>query len=346
MSTEENIQIKARIDKWLFSKVRNENQNEPILQLAERVLDNYRELKGNLNPPIDLNILGECLDIKVKKIVLSKNIKSAALLVPINGGFKIKLKNEDRLYNTYKERYSCAHEMAHTFFYEMQDGGVPFRVVPGGSKYEEKICDIAAAEFLMPKESFEKETKRLSKEKGYVLSTLLKLKEKFKTSLNSVSIRLVSDLDSAWSNYLIAKWNPIFENNTSMKIMGFKKEWDVSKKNNIHLPQEVHDDDDVIFEILTDMANYPGNEISKSIHENDFYHEGVNIKVLLFNDGFLKKRSFLLMLSIKDYLNAPKLNYNPSLRKNVGISYNFEKKNLEINNISTKKAGNDLVDFM
>ena len=88
--------------------------------------------------------------------MLSKDINCDALLIPIVGGFKIKLKNEDKFHSTYRTRFSCAHEMAHTFFYEIEDGGVPFRAVPGGSKYEEKLCDIAAAELLMPKDALEK----------------------------------------------------------------------------------------------------------------------------------------------------------------------------------------------
>jgi hypothetical protein len=177
-STDENSQIKNQIDEWLLSKVDTENQKAPILQLAERVLTNYEKEIGNFNPPINLNDLGECLDIKVKKILLSKNINCDALLIPMEGGFKIELKNEDKLHNNYRTRYSCAHEMAHTFFYEIEDGGVPFRAVSGGSEYEEKLCDMAAAELLMPKEVLEKQSNKLVNRYSSP-TALFKLKETF-----------------------------------------------------------------------------------------------------------------------------------------------------------------------
>ena len=53
MLTEDEKRISAQIDKFLLSKIGGDNQNEPVIQLAERVLNNYRNVKGNLNPPID-----------------------------------------------------------------------------------------------------------------------------------------------------------------------------------------------------------------------------------------------------------------------------------------------------
>ena len=69
---EESSQIKNQIDEWLSSKIDNKNQKEPIIKLAEKVLKRYKEEVGNLNPPIDLIDLGECLDIKVKKFCYLK----------------------------------------------------------------------------------------------------------------------------------------------------------------------------------------------------------------------------------------------------------------------------------
>ena len=344
----ENSQIKNQIDEWLLSKGDNKNQKEPILQLAEEVLKNYKKEVGNLNPPIDLNVLGECLDIKVKKILLSKNINCYALLIPIEGGFKIKLKNEDKLHYTYRTRYSCAHEMAHTLFYEIEDGGVPFRAVPGGSEYEEKLCDIAAAELLMPKEVLEIESKKLVNNYGYSCPTaLIKLKEKFKTSLRSICIRVVNSLNNGWEDYLIAKWNPIFENNKTTKIIGFEKEWAISKNRDITLPERVHETE-AIFGIFEEMMNRPGKKISKDIYENDFYPETINTKVILFNDGYIKSTSFLLMIPLNEYFET--LQYSGSgdeyLKRNNILDFNFEEKTSERQKVTITKEKKGLVDFM
>jgi len=346
-NTEENSQIKNQIDGWLLSKVDNKNQTEPIIKLAEEVLKNYKKEVGNLNPPIDLNGLGECLDIKVKQILLSKNINCDALLIPIVGGFKIKLKNEDKLHYTYRTRYSCAHEMAHTFFYEIEDGGVPFRAVLGGSEYEEKLCDKAAAELLMPQEVLEIESKKLANEFGYSLSALIKLKEKFKTSLSSTIFRVIRSLNSGWGDYLIAKWNPIFENNKTTEIICFKKEWEVSKNMNMTLPEGVYETEE-FFEIFKEMMNRPGKKISKYNYEKDFYPKGINTKVILLNDGYLRKLSFLIMVPINEYLKT--LQYSDFggeySKRNIILDFNFEENNSESQKVSLTKEKEALVDFM
>lgn len=346
--TEESNQIKNQIDKWLLSKTKNKNQKEPILQLAEGVLKNYKKGIGNLNPPIDLNDLGECLDIKVKKILLSKDINCDALLIPIVGGFKIKLKNEDKLHYTYRTRYSCAHEMAHTFFYEIEDGGVPFRAVPGGSEYEEKLCEIVAAELLMPKEVLEIESKKLVNNYGYSFPTaLIKLKEKFKTSLHSICIRVVNSLNNGQEDYLIAKWDPIFENNQTTKIIGFERDWEVTKNINMTLPERVYETE-AIFGIFNEMMNRPGREISKNINENDFYCEGINTKVILFNDGYIRNISLLFLVPINEYLKT--LQYSgfgdEYLKRNIILDFNFEEKTSERQEVTVTKEKKGLVDFM
>lgn len=342
-NTEENSQIKNQIDDWLLSKVGNKNQKAPILQLADRVLKNYKREIGNLNPPIDLNDLGECLDINVKKILLSKNINCDALLVPIEGGFKIKLKNEDKLHYTYRTRYSCAHEMAHTFFYEIEDGGVPFRAVPGGSEYEEKLCDIAAAELLMPKEVLEKKGKKLVDKHDYSFSALIKLKEIFKTSLRSISIRVTNSLNDGWGDYLIGKWNPIFENNENMNIIGFEKEWEASKNMNIALQEKVYETE-AIFGFFKEMKDRC--KISNNIYKNDFYPEGINIKVLFLN-GYGRNISFLIMVPIKEYLKTLQYsNFDVCLNKKVIVDFNFEKRVQKKQKVNITKGKKVLVDFM
>jgi len=341
---EESSQIKDQIDKWLLSKVDNKNQKEPILQLAEVALKNYKKEVGNLNPPIDLIDLGKCLDIKVKKNLLSKDINCDALLVPLVGGFKIELKDEDKFHSTYRTRYSCAHEMAHTFFYEIGNGGVPFRAVPGGSEYEEKLCDIAAAELLMPKEILEKIGNKLVNKYGYSFSALFKLKETFKTSLRSISIRVNNSLDG-WEDYLIAKWNPIFENSKIMKIIGFEKEWE-SKNMNV-LPWRI-DETEAIFDIFKEMMNRPGKKISKYIYENDFYCRGINTKVALLNDGYIRNTSFLLMVPINEHLKMSQYSdfgYEYS-KKKIILNFDIEEKPSERQKITMTKEKDALVDFM
>jgi hypothetical protein len=347
MPTEENRQIKDRIDRWLLSKVGKKNQNEPILKLVEGVLEKYKKERGKLNPPTDLNILGNCLDIKVKKILLSKNINSDALLIPTKGGFKVKLKNEDKLWNTYRTRYSLAHEMAHTFFYEMEEGNLPSRAVPEGSQYEERLCDLAAAEILMPKEIFELKTKKLVKKHGYSLIVLIKLNQIFKTSFESIGNRLIIDLKNGWEDYLLVKYGSIIENGETIKILGFEKEWQVPKNIRINLPERVYETD-AIFGIFEDMKISPGEKISKYCYANDLYPGGINIKVILLKDLYPRDTSFFIMVPIHKYLE--RLGYPSDFgkypKKEIVFDFNFEEKNSEREKMTIKKGKKDLVDFM
>ena len=343
---EENSQIKNQIDEWLLSKVDTENQKAPILQLAERVLTNYEKEIGNFNPPINLNDLGECLDIKVKKILLSKNINCDALLIPMEGGFKIELKNEDKLHNNYRTRYSCAHEMAHTFFYEIEDGGVPFRAVPGGSEYEEKLCDMAAAELLMPKEVLEKQSNKLGNRYSSP-TALFKLKETFKTSLHSITIRVINNLNSGWENYLIAKWSPIFENDKTMKIVGFEKEWEASKNMNMTQPERVYETE-VLFEIFKEAIDRHAKKISNYTYEKSFYIGRINTKVI-FLDGYGRNISFLIMIPINEYLKTLRyLNFDNEYlnKRDIILDFNFEKKYPKSRKVDLTKEKVELADFM
>lgn len=340
---EDNSQTIDRIRTWLTAKAGESNQKEPILQLTENVLKRYRNEVGNLNPPIDLNVLGKCLDIKVKKILLSKDINSDALLIPIVGGFKIELKDEEKLHNTYRTRYSCAHEMAHTFFYKMEKNGAPSRAVPSGSEYEEKLCDLAAAEFLMPEKNFKIKSEEIITKYGHSFEGLMRLREIFKTSLQSITIKAINN---DWRDYLIAKWNPVYADNKS--IMRFEKEWEFSKNPNITMPSQTFETEP-IFGIFNWMKDYPGkNKISRYIYEKEFSIDGIYTRVMLLNDGHLENLTLLILTKISEYRKrlGDSSDFSGYLDKSLVLDFNFEEIHLEIQKRTTTKERKNLVDFM
>ncbi len=89
-----------------------------------------------------------------------------------------------------RRRFTLAHEIAHTFFFEarqfglqryMGDGALPSR-----DPEEERLCDFAATEILMPAAR----VSSLIRRQGYSANTLLHATQKFRSSLRSTARRL------------------------------------------------------------------------------------------------------------------------------------------------------------
>ena len=79
---------------------------------------------------------------------------SGAILKPIPSGFVILLSNNQ---TTVRRRFSIAHEIGHTFFYDNSQI-IPIKILPKelsktlGDNKEEDICNSFARELLMPNE--------------------------------------------------------------------------------------------------------------------------------------------------------------------------------------------------
>lgn len=73
-----------------------------------------------------------------------------AVLIPKKGGFHVKL---NQLLPKVRQRFGLAHEIGHTFFFNV-DSETPFRPYHhlGRDPIEERLCNIFAAEVLMPGE--------------------------------------------------------------------------------------------------------------------------------------------------------------------------------------------------
>ena len=118
-----------------------------------------------------------------------------ALLVPIRDGFRIVCNENVR--SSARRRFSIGHEIAHTFF---SNTGATYRmrVTKGREKvYEtdaalalERLCDLAAAEMLMPQSHFD----RLVREHGARAATIPVLAGIFGVSLEAAALRLVETI--------------------------------------------------------------------------------------------------------------------------------------------------------
>jgi len=109
-------------------------------------------------------------------------------LVPSNNGFTIELRS-DRSHE--RKNFTCAHEVAHTFFYELVPS-IKYRNLDSArivqDNEEEYLCNIAASELLMPRSSIV----RISGDYAPSPLSVLRIAQIYETSLVATIIRLLT----------------------------------------------------------------------------------------------------------------------------------------------------------
>ena len=88
----------------------------------------------------------------------------------------------------YRKNFTLAHEISHTFFYDLLTHPMSFRSNSSFDPEEERLCDLAAAELLMPCSVFKRD---LLKNSDITPKTLLELSNLYEISLQAVAIRAV-----------------------------------------------------------------------------------------------------------------------------------------------------------
>lgn len=122
----------------------------------------------------------------VKQIV-HRDMEVDGRLIPYSGGFIIELRKgrpQER------KNFTCAHELAHTFFYESVPS-IKYRTLtsshPHHDQDEEMLCNIAAAELLMPSSVFSK----IAMDYPASPQSLQQLAKIFETSLIATVVHLL-----------------------------------------------------------------------------------------------------------------------------------------------------------
>lgn len=140
---------------------------------------------GMTEPPFSPSVYAPLRNVKD---VLYKDMKIDGRLIPSADGFIIELR-KDRP----KERinFTFAHELAHTFFYESVPS-IKYRSLenkyPQHDEDEEKLCNIAASELLMPTPLFSKIVKDFLPSP----ESLQKIARIFETSLTATLVKIHS----------------------------------------------------------------------------------------------------------------------------------------------------------
>ncbi len=125
---------------------------------AENWADFLPSTMGDLRPPVDLHAVAR--HRQIRKLGL-RFMVPRGLLLPVDGGFEVYLRNVDRddidlarpeLHSllSSRQRFSFAHEIAHTLFYDLS-GAVPTPDANAPNPLElERTCDRVAGKILVP----------------------------------------------------------------------------------------------------------------------------------------------------------------------------------------------------
>lgn len=121
------------------------------------------------------------------KSIVEKYMEVEGQLIPRGSGFTIELR-KDRPQE--RKNFTCAHEIGHTFFYEAVPSVKYRTVTTQESRHdpeEEMLCNIAAAELLMPAEVFSK----VASDYPQSPQSLQEIAGIFETSLTSTVVQLL-----------------------------------------------------------------------------------------------------------------------------------------------------------
>jgi len=132
---------------------------------------------GVREPPFKPALYGSLRNVKE---IVQKRMEIDGRIIPISDGFKIELRS-DRPYG--RKNFTCAHEVVHTFFYEAAPS---LKALNNHDAEEEILCNLGAAELLMPAWSFRK----IVADFELGASSVVKISELFETSVTSTVVRL------------------------------------------------------------------------------------------------------------------------------------------------------------
>jgi Zn-dependent peptidase ImmA (M78 family) len=158
---------------------------EAIRQRARALVDQARAL-GWSGPPFDPELLAELRGIKVRP---SGHELHQDALIRLSEHAQMEIVwNQNRART--RSRFSICHEISHTFFPDCFEE-VRYRECtsddPGRRDVVEQLCDVGAAELLMPAAAFAADLAPLS----ISCATMDVLRERYQASREAVAIRMI-----------------------------------------------------------------------------------------------------------------------------------------------------------
>jgi Zn-dependent peptidase ImmA (M78 family) len=172
----------------------------PEMAIRAAISEAFPELASKI-PPVNVRALAARRGV----ISISESALNCDGVISVtpSGAYSIEV---NRDHPEVRQRFTIAHEIGHTFFFELDGhGDKRYRVRDSGldrptrSSTEEQLCNFAAAELLMPYDQFAK----LIRETGPTANRLRKLARTFNVSLQAAARRAAQTLSL---NITVALW--------------------------------------------------------------------------------------------------------------------------------------------
>jgi Zn-dependent peptidase ImmA (M78 family) len=219
---------KVRIN--LDEKISSSTKFKDLLEFSYCVLDQY----DSSSFPVDLNQYIE--KRKIVEIQIDSHSTHRAFIEQIGTNFKLTLK-ENIDVNIPRHRYLLAHEIAHTFQFELKSNSIIDKFFfSNGSKEQEYFCDFLARAILIPSDSIKNKFISLGNTFNSlkIINQLIKF---YNVEYNQLLFRILNDL-SLFKNIIILRfilfkgyneWK-LFESFKSENI-NYNKEYFIPSKN-------------------------------------------------------------------------------------------------------------------
>ncbi len=169
----------------------SEQATSLIVERARQLVNRLVEDRGHDKPPFLPEEFARLQGIK--KIVKADLGKTSAILLRFQDGYVVKVNQN---HNLARQNFSCAHEIGHTLFSELKleryIHSIEYRVfnpsktVEVRARARERLCDVAAAELLMPEFVFRKYLSSF----GLSISSIEHLANVFKVSVEAAAMRI------------------------------------------------------------------------------------------------------------------------------------------------------------
>jgi Zn-dependent peptidase ImmA (M78 family) len=250
-------------------------------QIKRRIFNEIRELISKSNqtsPPFNPEKIGSYR--RINEIIRDeKLIHREALLFPTHEGFIIKLnprKPESRV------RFSCAHEIGHTYFFDLNTSPPQKLYSVSSSRYwveEGYACDIAR-EILAPEPQLSSITIKLSERPS--VESLIQLRKDFNISYEPLIMRLLIDAHSynadfwekhLWQAIIITAEMPINKQIENLKIKVVRSTSYKYRLKNIRKNEKIVEMLSLIIE-----ENLPKYERSIKIGRNNYLAQGALVR--------------------------------------------------------------------
>jgi len=257
---------------------------------------------GQDTPEVDLSPILKRRRV-YKTVPEDERLNSEARLIPDEKGFVIRNKR-NRHQGNRRARFSTAHELGHTFFYDL-DRDPPRRLsgLPYPDEQEEWICNLFATHLLMPADMVRHAYNNIKSSNSEsdnipILQLVCRLSNIFCVSIDAICIRIINEL-KLWEGVIVkCRWLPKTKNNHDYKWRISNAFYDKDSYPNLFIPYKnsyVSGNPSLKWnaaeKLSTDMK--PAETRNISIPRNDVYHTGNLL-------GTLQK------------LKGPKLFYNVS----------------------------------